>query len=366
MNHPQPYPPPLSPIPEDPLLGNPCDPCDPRSPMNPLAGIRATHRITLGYRHSSPDGDSPPFRITATYPVLHQSILNSSFLILNWSYTFSAKERDSETGLSYFGSRYYSSDLSVWLSVDPMAAKYPSLSPYTYCANNPVRVVDPDGETIDPASQDEWNRNKQQITSTIMNRLFQLVTNTEENSSYTNKSIMSLFNTLTVMDQMEQDPVWMFSLSSINGKTSGYTKLTRDSDHNMAYLFQIGYVDIANFVHEVNHCGQFLGGKLGFIETDNGFGALVDVYDELEAYKSQYYYSQSSLPQNEYPILTLSWLRNIKDDYGDYPYRKDGSVSYDGYATGYIMKTAYPKISKQFDNMRGCIANQRGAVFNLR
>ena len=63
-------------------------------------------------------------------------------------YTFSAKEKDSETGLSYFGSRYYSSDLSIWLSVDPMSDKYPSLSPYTYCANNPVRVVDPDGEII--------------------------------------------------------------------------------------------------------------------------------------------------------------------------------------------------------------------------
>ena len=63
-------------------------------------------------------------------------------------YTFSAKEKDSETGLSYFGSRYYSSDLSIWLSVDPMSDKYPSLSPYTYCANNPVRVVDPDGEEV--------------------------------------------------------------------------------------------------------------------------------------------------------------------------------------------------------------------------
>ena len=42
--------------------------------------------------------------------------------------------------------RYYNSDLSIWLSVDPMSDKYPSTSPYTYCANNPVRLVDADGE----------------------------------------------------------------------------------------------------------------------------------------------------------------------------------------------------------------------------
>ncbi len=68
----------------------------------------------------------------------------------NWSalHTFSAKERDAETGLSYFGSRYYSSDLSIWLSVDPMSDKYPSLSPYVYCANNPIKLVDPNGEKV--------------------------------------------------------------------------------------------------------------------------------------------------------------------------------------------------------------------------
>ena len=75
-------------------------------------------------------------------------ILHSTFFILHWTYTFSAKEKDSETGLSYFGSRYYSSDLSIWLSVDPMSDKYPSLSPYVYCSDNPVRLVDPDGEEI--------------------------------------------------------------------------------------------------------------------------------------------------------------------------------------------------------------------------
>ena len=64
------------------------------------------------------------------------------------NHTFSAKECDSETGLSYFGARYYSSDLSIWLSVDPMSDKYPSLSPYVYCADNPVKLVDPNGEEI--------------------------------------------------------------------------------------------------------------------------------------------------------------------------------------------------------------------------
>ncbi|MBR5783932.1 MAG: hypothetical protein IKY43_02055, partial [Bacteroidales bacterium] len=47
---------------------------------------------------------------------------------------FTGKERDSETGFSYFGARYYDSDLMTgWLSVDPMADKYPGLSPYAYC-----------------------------------------------------------------------------------------------------------------------------------------------------------------------------------------------------------------------------------------
>jgi RHS repeat-associated protein len=64
-------------------------------------------------------------------------------------FTFTGKERDSETGFSYFGARYYDSDiLTGWLSVDPMADKYPSLSPYAYCGWNPVKLVDPDGEDI--------------------------------------------------------------------------------------------------------------------------------------------------------------------------------------------------------------------------
>ena len=61
-------------------------------------------------------------------------------------YKFSGKEKDEETSYSYFGARYYLSDISIWASVDPMAAKYPNTSPYMYCAGNPVLLVDPNGK----------------------------------------------------------------------------------------------------------------------------------------------------------------------------------------------------------------------------
>ena len=82
-----------------------------------------------------------------------------SLLTANSSYTFSAKEKDTETGYSYFGSRYYNSDLSIWLSVDPMSDKYPSLSPYVYCADNPVKLVDPNGEAWE-TPEDEKKANE--------------------------------------------------------------------------------------------------------------------------------------------------------------------------------------------------------------
>ena len=74
-------------------------------------------------------------------------------------FVFTGKEKDEETGYGYFGARYMDHELTtMWLSVDPMADKYPSISPYVYCAWNPVKLVDPDGrEAID---EDDWYKDK--------------------------------------------------------------------------------------------------------------------------------------------------------------------------------------------------------------
>ena len=71
--------------------------------------------------------------------------------------SFNGKEKDEETGYGYFGARYMDHELmTMWLSVDPMADKYPSISPYAYCAWNPVKLVDPDGRDVWPASDEAY------------------------------------------------------------------------------------------------------------------------------------------------------------------------------------------------------------------
>ena len=65
----------------------------------------------------------------------------------NWStpFLFNGKEKDEETGLHYYGARYYDSRLGVWLSVDPLGEKKPWMTSYHYCSNNPMNRIDPDG-----------------------------------------------------------------------------------------------------------------------------------------------------------------------------------------------------------------------------
>jgi len=66
-------------------------------------------------------------------------------------YLFNGKELDEETGLYYYGARYYDPRTSIWQSVDPLATKYASNSPYAYCFNNPLTLLDPDGKDVKPS-----------------------------------------------------------------------------------------------------------------------------------------------------------------------------------------------------------------------
>ena len=77
-------------------------------------------------------------------------------------YKFNGKEFDQETGLYYYGARYMNPKTSLWYGVDPLAETYETIGGYVYCAGNPVKFVDPNGEKItDPKNRIAVYINKQ-------------------------------------------------------------------------------------------------------------------------------------------------------------------------------------------------------------
>ena len=85
-------------------------------------------------------------------------------------YLFSGKELQDQSlggkllGLYDFGSRFYDPTLGRWFNVDP---KLEFVSPYGYCANNPVLYIDPNGEDIVLTISKE-------VTVTVATRLIDL------------------------------------------------------------------------------------------------------------------------------------------------------------------------------------------------
>mgnify|MGYP003417759428 FL=1 len=204
--------------------------------------------------------------VSSTYRPQNQ-LLPQGNLAVTASYTFSAKERDVETSLSYFGARYYSSDLSIWLSVDPMSAKYPSLSPYTYCANNPVKLVDPNGEEV------EYNSFADRIIVGVL-RIF-------------DNGFCKQFRELK-----KSEETYVF-----NKNNDGENSFTTDGNklfinYSMAddgKSKNAGQTIFSNLRHETTHAIQFEYGEIGFMSSGIGkwLPFAYDLADEYEAHNNQ-------------------------------------------------------------------------------
>ena len=63
-------------------------------------------------------------------------------------YKYNGKEFDTKKGLNWYdyGARYYDAALGRFTTVDPSSENYYAFNPYSYCVNNPIKYIDPDGK----------------------------------------------------------------------------------------------------------------------------------------------------------------------------------------------------------------------------
>jgi RHS repeat-associated protein len=118
---------------------------DPANPLN-VALIRYQYANHLGSAVLETDEDGNPISYEEYHPygtTAYHSAKPGSDLSLK-RYRFSGKERDEETGLYYFGARYYAPWLGRWVSTDP-GGYIDGLNMYVYVRNNPTGRVDSNG-----------------------------------------------------------------------------------------------------------------------------------------------------------------------------------------------------------------------------
>ena len=125
--------------------------------LNRDAGF-PTNALDIYYYHADHLGSASWITNKEGTPIEYIHYMPYGELWYNWQassynerFKFTGKERDAETGYDYFGARYYSPTLLHWLAPDPLAGKYPDISPYAYCAWNPIKFIDPDGNFVGTA-----------------------------------------------------------------------------------------------------------------------------------------------------------------------------------------------------------------------
>ncbi|MBR4493026.1 MAG: RHS repeat-associated core domain-containing protein [Bacteroidales bacterium] len=229
-----------------------------------IADINAT--ITQGFLYA-PFGE-----ITTEYAPLWQNATLPK-------YVFNAKELDEETGMYYYEARYYKPP--VFTSRDPMFEKYFWMTPYAYCANNPVKYVDPSGE--------DWYINGE-ASSDMVNQLnnhtsdnFTLHRNKDGSITYQGEATTKLDKYFKSIVDNPDITVYMIASYTDEIEDGYYYEKIDDiyyagGAYGGTYIDENGHVDACQYVNPSN--GKYWDEKTG---KKTGYCMVHEVSESYEA-----------------------------------------------------------------------------------
>ena len=208
-------------------------------------------------------------------------------------YSFNAKELDEETGMYYYEARYYAPP--TFTSRDPMFEKYFWMSPYAYCANNPVKYVDPsgmEGIVVSGGEYDDENRYKYNFIEPAITKLKELkaaggsepITWIVATAGYSESDLASFkkiadelgvgFQTISSADEFTN------YLNSKDVNTTNLSDARKKDKITSMSIFGHGYVGSVEFAHNQNNQNNFSWGidKVNQLVASAFNNARVDFY----------------------------------------------------------------------------------------
>ncbi len=235
-------------------------------------------------------------------------------------YKYNGKELDRTHGLDWYdyGARNYYAFLPMFTSLDPLCEKYYHISPYVYCANNPMRFIDPDGRYFTDKSIDvlkEFMSYLQMQLSKIGKKMNKAegekLEKLEKKYKETYERNQRIFNEIYQLASSDQ----AYSIGYGNDYCTADITMSAGAFRGGRYDIRIadGYSTderMGVLGHELKHAFQFEKGELSSGYKYKGGETFYDKTDEYEALQRQ----SEITGKTERLDMNLDNYRGLSDD----------------------------------------------------
>ncbi len=210
----------------------------------------------------------------------------------NTPFLFNGKELDEETGLYYYGARYYNPRISLWYGVDPLTEKYIGYSPYHFSGNNPIRYYDVDGRYFDERNERKASRIEKKAlkrAEKLEAKVDKLILKGQDRGELCDRAD-ELRKSVNDIQEMRNDGTTEYRYAKVDSRAAkrnniiGPTAIPTGQNsegNNVITLFT--EKGMGSVLHETRHGGDIARGSLQF-NLSGGYG----ISHEISAYRAQY------------------------------------------------------------------------------
>ena len=220
-------------------------------------------------------------QINHYYP--YGSLMGEGFNASSQPYRYGGKELVTLGGLnlSDFGARWLDSPSGTFTTMDPLCEDFQHLSPYLYCAGNPIKYIDPSGMYFGKASMDEAIQILRDLSYELTNIRNNKSISEEETNSRATEIIQSMLDIVFMM----YDKTKEYEYSYENDKNGIIISRKNTLGHDVITMY-VEKDEKGIKVHESRHGGQVARGELNLGTTSGEFN--YNINHEISAYKAQF------------------------------------------------------------------------------